>query len=138
MMLNAALPSATSFEASCQVSDALSEFVYDSNSRYRFSAVLTPGLFQFAPFFQSDAQPFVPIVAIITVSSRCFCVHCSPTASGIRFAAFAFFSAAMKPLHDFGAPEMPALRSAAGLYQRTFARWMFTGTEYKCPLYVIC
>ncbi len=72
MTLKAALPSATSFPASCQVSDAASEFVYPSTVLKRLSAAVTffadhllaePGL-------QSAAQPFGPRVAIITVSSR--------------------------------------------------------------------
>ena len=71
-MLKAAFPSATSFDASCQVSEALSEFVYVSSSLYRLSAVVTCALYQLPFFFQRLAQPFGPSVESITVSSRCF------------------------------------------------------------------
>ena len=40
----------------------------------------------------------------------------------------------MNSPHVIGAPLIPAFFSVAGLYQRTFARWMFTGTEYRWPL----
>src|SRR5437762_2866314 len=137
MMLNAAFPSATSLPASCHVSDAASEFVYVSSVLKRLSARETPALFQSPPFFHNAAQRVGPIVERMTVSSRCFCVHCSPSDSGITFAAFALFSAAMNSLHVVGTVVMPASFRTFGLYQSTFARWMFTGTEYRWPLYLI-
>src|SRR5215204_6478879 len=115
MTLNAALPSATSLPASCHVSDPASELVYVSSVLNRLSPSVTP-LFDQSPLpVQSAAQRAGPMVEIIVVSSRCCCVHCSPSESGITPAAFAFFR-------------------TAGLYQRMFARWMFTGTEYSLPL----
>ena len=39
--------------------------------------------------------------------------------------------------HVVGTLVMPAVLRTFGLYQRTFARWMFTGTEYRWPLYLI-
>src|SRR5919204_6958187 len=138
MTLNAALPSATSFDASCHVSDWASEFVYDRRSLNRLSAVVTLALDQSPPFFQRDDQPLGPSVAIITVSNRCFCVQSCPRASGITPAFFASLSAAMNASQVFGTLLMPAFFRPLGLYQRMFARWMFTGTEYRWPLYVIC
>src|SRR5918994_4841730 len=129
MMLKAAFPSATSFDASCHVSDAASEFVYESSSLKRLSDALTSALPQLPPFFHSADHLAGPSFPIMTVSSRCFCVHCSASASGITPAFFAFFSAVMNSPHVFGAALIPALRRTAGLYQRMFARWMFTGTE---------
>src|SRR5215204_472683 len=134
MMLKAALPSATSLPASCHVSDAASGFVYVSSVLKRLSASVTPGAFQLAPFLQSAAQRVGPIVAIITVSSRCCCVHCSPSASGMTPAAFALSSAAMNCDHVVGGEAIPAFCRTLGLNQRMLARWMFTGTEYRCPL----
>ena len=52
----------------------------------------------------------------------------------MRFFAFAVFRSEMNSFQVFGAPLIPAFFSVAGLYQRTFARWMFTGTEYRWPL----
>ena len=95
---------------------------------------MTCGEPQFAPFLQSAAHPSGPSEPIITVSSRCFCVHCSASASGIRFFAFACLQVEMNSFQVFGAPVIPAFFSVAGLYHRTFARWMFTGTEYRWPL----
>ena len=86
-------------------------------------------MFQPLPVFQSAAQRAGPIVAIITVSSRCFCVHCSPSDSGITPAVFALSSAVMNSAHFVGTLVIPAFFRTAGLYQSTFARWMFTGTE---------
>ena len=51
--------------------------------------------------------------------------------------AFALSSAAMNSVHVVGAFAMPASFRTFGLYQSTFARWMFTGTEYRWPLYLI-
>src|SRR5262245_61653167 len=137
MTLNAALPSATSLPASCHVSEPASEFVYVSSVLKRFSATVTIGADQLPPGRHSSAQRAGPRVEIITVSSRCFCVHCSPSASGITLAAFALFSAAIHWFHVFGADVMPAFFRTDGLYQRMLARWMFTGTEYRWPLYLI-
>src|SRR5215204_2403761 len=108
MMLKAALPSATSLPASCHVSDAASEFVYESSVLKRLSPSVTP-LFDQLPFFvHSAVQRAGPIVEIITVSSRCCCVHCSPSASGITPAAFALSSAAMNCDHVVGGEAIPA------------------------------
>src|SRR6266542_1920587 len=137
MMLKAALPSATSLPASCHVSDAASEFVYESSVLYRLSASLTPGFDQSAPFLHNAAQRFGPIVEIITVSRRCLDVHSCPIASGMTPPAFALFRAAMNWAHVFGGEVIPAFRRTFGLNQRMLARWMLTGTEYRCPLYLI-
>src|SRR4051794_22290785 len=135
MTLNAALPSITSLPASCHVSEAASEFVYFVSSVLKRSiAVLTPALFQLPPFVHSFAQPLGPSVEIRTVSNRCFCVHCSPRASGMTPAAFALSSAATNSSHVLIGVLMPAFERTDGLYQRMFARWMFTGTEYRWPL----
>src|SRR5215211_6740394 len=137
MTLNAALPSATSFPASCHVRFAASGFVYPSSVLKRLSAVVTFAVFQFAPLCHSAFQPAGPSTPIMTVSHRCSAVHCSPMESGITPAAFALFSAAMNALHVVGTFVMPAFFRTDGLYQRTLARWMFTGTEYRWPLDLI-
>src|SRR5215210_2065088 len=135
MTLKAALPSITSLPASCHVSEAASEFVYFvSRSLKRLIAVVTPALFQLPLFVHSCAQPAGPSVEIRIVSNRCFCVHCSPSASGITFAALALSSAATNWSHVVGTEVIPACLRTAGLYQRMLARWMFTGTEYRWPL----
>jgi len=103
----------------------------------RLSAVVTCGVFQFAPFFHSAFHFVGPRTPIMTVSHRCSAVHCSPIASGITPAVLALFRSAMNSSHVAGGFEMPAFCRTDGLYQRTFARWMFTGTEYRWPLYLI-
>src|SRR6266567_1747233 len=103
MTLKAALPSIMSLPASCHVSDAASEFVYFvSRSLKRLIAVVTSALDQLPPFVHRFAQPDGPSVEIRIVSNRCFCVHCSPSESGVMLESYALTlsRAAMKPSHD--------------------------------------
>ena len=137
MMLKAALPSTTSFDASCHVSEAASEFV---NVEQRLVAVDRRRHARRSSSCRCPSRARRTRRPDRREQDRLEQVHVRPLLADDErddAGVFAFWSAAMNCAHVFGGRVMPAFLRTFGLYQRTFARWMFTGTEYSLPWYVI-